>query len=91
MATQNYLEVMESLYIQYEESCVRLEKRISELLKERQQFSAKSEGYIELYNRIRRLKRCLEDTKAWQEMVGKYLAAGGMSDEKIRMLIDRKR
>ncbi len=82
---------MENLYIQYEESCVRLEKRISELLKKRQRFSAKSEGYIELYNRIRRLKRCLEDTRAWQEMVGKYLVAGGMSDEKIRMLIDRKR
>lgn len=90
MATKNYLEVMENLYIQYEESCIRLEERISTLLSEQKLYGSKSEDYAALYNRIRRLKRCLEDTRAWQAMVGKYLAAGGVRDEKTDLCIDRK-
>ena len=84
-----YLKVMENLFCEYELSLIKLEERISLLTKEKSALSSKSSDYKELYNRIRRLKRCLEETKAWQDMVKKYLVAGGMSDEEIRNLSER--
>ena len=89
MIPQNYLEVMENLYTEYEKSCVLLEKRIDSLLKEQSKYSAKSENYVELYNRIRRLKKCLEDTRAWQSMVKNYLLAGGGEYEKNNLFTDK--
>ena len=83
-----YLKVMENLFCEYELSSLKLEERISALLKEQSALYSKSDEYKELYNRIRRLKRCLEETRDWQEMVKKYLVAGGMSDEEIRNLLN---
>lgn len=82
-----YQAVMENLYREYEKSCILLEGRIAELSDEQSGYSSRSKEYAHLYNRIRRLKRCLDDTRAWQEMVYRYLLAGGMDDEKIRMLV----
>lgn len=89
MTTQNYLQVMKNLFQEYEKSCILLEKRISELLKEQSQYSAKSENYFQFYNRIRRLKKCLEDTRAWQSMVKNYLIAGGEDYEENDLLTNR--
>ena len=89
MITQNYLEVMENLYREYEKSCILLEKRIFELSREQSQYSAKDPTYFEYYNRIRRLKRCLEDTRNWQGMVKNYLVVGGVVDEKDLLFADR--
>lgn len=85
-----YLKVMENLFCEYELSSLKLEERISVLTKEQSKFYSKSDEYKELYNRIRRLKRCLEETRSWQEMVRKYLVAGGMNDEEIENLLERK-
>lgn len=92
MAAKNseYLKVMENLFCEYELSSVKLEERISVLSKEQSKHRSKSDEYKELYNRIRRLKRCLEETRSWQEMVKKYLVAGGMNDEEIKRLLERK-
>ena len=90
MITQNYLEVMENLYHEYEKSCILLQKRIDILLKEQSQYRAKSEQYNQLYNRIRRLKTCLEDTRSWQKMVQNYLLAGGMCDAKDSIFADKQ-
>ena len=89
MAIKNseYLKVMENLFYEYELSALKLEERILLLTKEQTKFYSKSDEYRQLYNRIRRLKRCLEETRSWQEMVKKYLIAGGMSDEEIRRLL----
>lgn len=81
---------MENLYHEYENSCILLEKRVEELLKEQSRYSAKSETYVELYNRIRRLKRCLEDTRNWQNMVKNYLLVGGVLDAKESLLTDEQ-
>ena len=86
---QSYLEVMENLYTEYEASCVLLEKKIDSLLKEQSLYSSKSENYFQLYNRIRRLKKCLDDTRAWQNMVKNYLLAGGAECEKDKLFVDR--
>ncbi len=92
MAINNpkYLKVMENLFCEYEVSSVKLEERISALTEEQSKLYSKSDEYKELYNRIRRLKRCLEETRGWQEMVKKYLVAGGMGDEEIRSLLEQK-
>lgn len=92
MTTKNceYLKVMENLFCEYELSSLKLEKRISVLAKEQSKFHSKSAEYKELYNRIRRLKRCLEETRSWQEMVKKYLVAGGMNNEEIRSLLEQQ-
>ena len=87
MITQNYLEVMENLYRDYEKSCSLLEERIEILLGEQSRYRAKSEEYVQYYNRIRRLRRALEDTRAWQQMIRNYLFAGGMSSENIDLLV----
>lgn len=87
---QKYLKVMENLFCEYESSCSKLEERILSLTKEQSTFFSKSDEYKEFYNRIRRLKRCLEETRSWQEMVKNYLVAGGMSDEEIRSLLEQK-
>ena len=86
MTTKEYLNVMEKLYIEYEESCKLLEKRIEFLVLEQTMFDSRSQKYAEFYNRIRRLRRCLDQTRAWQRMIKKYLLAGGMSDEQINIL-----
>lgn len=90
MINKSYLEVMENLYREYENSCILLEKRIDELLKEQSKYRAKSENYVMLYNRIRRLRRCLEDTRNWQNMVNNYLLAGGFYYEKDNLLTDKQ-
>ena len=89
MIPQSYLEVMENLYTEYEASCVLLEKRIDSLSKEQSLYSSKSENYVQLYNRIRRLKKCLEDTRGWQNMVKNYLLAGGVACESDKLFADR--
>ena len=92
MAINNteYLKVMENLFCEYELSSLKLEERISTLTAQQSALYSKSDEYKELYNRIRRLKRCLEETRSWQEMVKNYLIAGGMSDEEIRNLPESK-
>ena len=85
-----YLKVMENLFCEYELSSLKLEERISVLTREQSTLYSKSEEYKELYNRIRRLTRCLEETRSWQAMVKKYLFAGGMSDEEIQSLLKPK-
>ena len=91
LTTKEYLKVMENLYCEYEESCRLLERRIEFLVLEQTMFDSRSQKYMEFYNRIRRLRRCLDQTRAWQRMIKKYLLAGGMSDEQIAMLTDTEK
>ncbi len=86
LTTKEYLNTMEKLYCEYEQSCRLLEKRIEFLVLEQTMFDSRSQKYMEFYNRIRRLRRCLDQTRAWQNMIKKYLLAGGMSDEQIDIL-----
>ena len=86
MTAKEYLKVMERLYVEYDESCKLLEKRLEFLVLEQTMFDSRSQKYIEFYNRIRRLRRCLDQTRAWQKMIKKYLLAGGMNDEQIDLL-----
>lgn len=90
MTTKEYLNVMERLYCEYDESCQLLEKRIELLVLEQTAFDSRSQKYMAHYNRIRRLRRCLEQTRAWQRMIKKYLLAGGMTDEQINVLVNAK-
>lgn len=82
-----YISVMEKLYCEYEKSCRILEKRIGEVCALQSGVTSCSKEYKELYNRIRRLKRCLNDTREWQDMVRRYLLAGGESREALDLLV----
>lgn len=90
MISKEYLNTMERLYAEYDESCRLLESRLEFLILEQTMFDSRSLKYAEFYNRIRRLRRCLEQTRAWQRMIKKYLLAGGMTDEQIDMLTHTK-
>ena len=80
--------VMERLYGEYETACNTLCKRIELIEKERAHYRSDSPRYRELYERTRRLKRYLGDTREWQDMIAAHLKAEGMSDAEILMLAE---